>query len=147
MKKGRDIRLRSDTVIKTICFGPVDIDLKDLIVMETDLKWRTKMPKRLNLLLEDIKKNGLINPLEIICDWERGELGVHKGNSRLWCLEKLGFQKAPCYMKIYVTKEIEKQVELLKKILPTATEQDGEELGFPPLKPANGYYDGSIDRL
>ena len=112
-------------VVWTGWFGPVDIKLDNLIPLNTT--------KAIPKLIEDIKKNGLLNPLEVIWylnDSDRiqkiEELYIAKGNQRIQVLKSLGWKKAPCYIRVYASEGTMPIAWALKKILPLVNEQSGE---------------------
>ena len=120
-------------------FGPFDIELEKLTPMNTN---ETKM---VSILIDDIKKNGLLNQLEVIWylnDSDRvqkiEEIYIAKGNQRLQALKALGWKTAPCYLKVYASEGTLPIAWGLKKIFPIVNEQSGQGMKGIKTKEWNG---------
>ena len=101
----------------SIRLGPFDILLSDL----TQISFPRNEAERKSVeeLTEDIRKNGLKNPLSV--NWrleptQIGELRIYRGNQRIQALKKLGWVKVPCYVTIEGYKESEIFGVILRKI-------------------------------
>ena len=112
-------------VLKTVFFGPVEIEIDDLTYSQNVDGILVEKLK------EDIKENGLLNPLEIVWWWNSDSLGVHHGNHRIFALKELGWKKVPCNLRVYVFEGQDEIVEGFKKNLPFRGEQIGESNGTP----------------
>lgn len=115
-------------IINTSWFGPFAIlldNLTPLNIQETEM---------IDILAEDIQKNGLLNPLEIV--WylnfdgvnKPDKLYIAKGNQRYRALKKLGMICAPCYIKVYTNEQTRLLLEVLKSIIPFVKEEQNESV-------------------
>lgn len=105
-------------------FGPFLLNLDDL----TQISFPRDGGKAVTLLTEDIRVNGMKDPLEINLLLEETlwhQLRIFQGNQRIQALRNLGIKQAPCYLTIegYPDNEgLGKTIKSLFLSIPTITQ-------------------------
>lgn len=98
---------------------PIEIEFEALtrICLPRDQKQKEFID---NELTQDIKRNGLLHPLEITWRLEETQFNkfmIFKGNQRIQALENLGWKKAPCRITIEGYEDTRKIGEVLQHCL------------------------------
>ena len=119
----------SDGSIHQAIFGPINLDID---ILERPHDGVVIKLEFLNLLREDLKKNGLLNPLNV--DWRLNQdcrkITIDRGNGRLFILKEMGWKKVSCYLKISFFESNICLLDNFKKILPFVIENDGPDNNF-----------------
>ena len=111
--------MRTGSPTWKIKVGPISIKLEYL----TQISFPKTASQELfinSMLTEDIRVNGLKEPLEI--NWTLEEtlmdrVRIFKGNQRIQALRNLGLTEAPCNLTIEGYQDTEKVGEILKRFL------------------------------
>ncbi len=130
----------------TYLFGPIDIALKDIkyinmVHFSMSPVSELSPEEMIKAVKDDIKKNGLLNPIEV--DWNikegESELVIGIGGTRYIAAKELGWKKIPCYLRVHLYKFgkhpsgdgtiSEDIIKVLKKILPFIGYKSGDYYG------------------
>ena len=95
-------------------FGPIELPINILVSPE----YIVRTQKSLDLLTEDIKKNGLVNPIDVGIHLKEDKQSfiVERGNQRIFVLKKLGYERVLSYLTIYFYKDTLFLEKIIKNI-------------------------------